>query len=217
MILPASRGCRVRRRARGDRRPGPLPDPAQRRRSDGEKAENFVLAEAPVDDPSSMRTLDRAPPRRAPRGRRRVRGSPGAQLPARGAHPGRRVAAHRRRLRRAHRTRVRRGTVRGRSRVAIPSGSSPSLRLGFTSFITPSRVYDYDRGYRRTAAAQIAAGARRLRSGTTTSSAANGRPPRTAPGFRCRSCGARTCRPGRRRLCCTGTAPTKPASIPGSR
>ena len=59
-------------------------------------AENFMLAEAPVDDPAAQRTLIPAPRRCPARRCRRVRRPPGGQLSQRGAAPNPAVA-HRRR------------------------------------------------------------------------------------------------------------------------
>ena len=50
-------------------------------------AENFTLVDAPVEDPTTFRTPDRAPRRCAAGLRRRVRGTSGRRLPQRGAAP----------------------------------------------------------------------------------------------------------------------------------
>ncbi len=71
----------------------------------------------------------------------------------------------------------------------------------------------------RPANARCSSGSRCSRtSPPITSSPASGRPPRTAPGSRCPSCGARRpTRTGRRRCCSTATAPTRRARTRTSR
>lgn len=108
----------------------------------GEKAENFVLAEAPVDDPSSMRTL--------------VEHRHDVRLEDVEAFEGHLVLGYRREA--LTRVAVWPLTDDGYGELtelefdeelfAVGPGGNPEwkqpvLRLGFTSFITPTRVYDY--------------------------------------------------------------------------
>ncbi len=91
-----------------------------------------------------------------------------------------------------------------------PEWEQPTLRIGYTSFITPSRVYDY-----RLATGELLRASRSRCSAASirrnTSSTASGRSPTTAPASRSRSCGARGSAATRPRRCCTGTARTRPA------
>lgn len=111
----------------------------------GEKAENFVLAEAPVDDPASMRTL--------------IEHRHDVRLEDVEAFEGHLVLGYRREA--LTRLAVWPLTADGYGELtelefdeelfAVGPGSNPewtqpTLRLGYTSFITPSRVYDYTVG-----------------------------------------------------------------------
>ena len=53
----------------------------------------------------------------------------------------------------------------------------PTVRLGYTSLVTPASVYDYDLATGELTLLKQTAGARRLRPAPTTSSTASGRPP----------------------------------------
>lgn len=107
-----------------------------------EKAENFVLAEAPVDDPSALRTL--------------IGHRHDVRLEDVDAFAGHLVLGYRREA--LTRLAVWPLTADGYGELtelefdeelfavgpgANPEWHQPMLRLGFTSFITPSRVYDY--------------------------------------------------------------------------
>eukprot|EP01133_Synstelium_polycarpum_P020339 gene20339-24402_t len=89
---------------------------------DGIKAENFVLVEAPVSDPTNMTTL--------------IEHSADVRLEEAEAFAGHLVLSYRR---------------EALTRVAVwpigmgsnPEWAQPTIRLGFTSFITPGQVYDY--------------------------------------------------------------------------
>ncbi|WP_435278356.1 S9 family peptidase [Rhodococcus yananensis] len=108
----------------------------------GEKAENFVLAEAPVDDPSALRTL--------------IEHRHDVRLEDVDAFAGHLVLGYRREA--LTRIAVWPLTADGYGELreiefdeelfavgpgGNPEWEQPTLRLGFTSFITPSRVYDY--------------------------------------------------------------------------
>ena len=108
----------------------------------GEKAENFVLAEAPVDDPSSLRTL--------------IGHRHDVRLEDVEAFEGHLVLGYRREA--LTRIAVWPLTDDGYGELtelefdeelfAVGPGGNPEwkqpvLRLGFTSFITPTRVYEY--------------------------------------------------------------------------
>lgn len=107
----------------------------------GAKAENFVLAEAPVDDPSALRTL--------------IAHRDDVRLEDVDAFAGHLVLGYRREA--LTRLAVWPLTDDGYGELtelefdeelfsvgpgANPEWNQPTLRLGFTSFITPSRVYD---------------------------------------------------------------------------
>ncbi|KHJ72106.1 S9 family peptidase [Rhodococcus sp. Chr-9] len=108
----------------------------------GKKAENFVLAEAPVDDPSALRTL--------------IEHRHDVRLEDVDAFEGHLVLGYRREA--LTRLAVWPLTDEGYGKLtelefdeelfavgpgANPEWTQPTLRLGYTSFITPSRVYDY--------------------------------------------------------------------------
>ena len=73
-----------------------------------------------------------------------------------------------------------------------PEWAQPTVRFGYTSFMTPSTVFDHDVAHRR---AHRAASTRPCSAATTpptTSRPASGRPPPTAPASRSRSSGGAT-------------------------
>ena len=107
-------------------------------------AENFTLVEAPVSDPNDIPHADRAPRRCATGLRRRVRRPSRGQLPQRGAAADPAVAdlcdgdyGHPEDI-------TFDSELMSAGLSANPNWSSPKLRIGATSFVTPVRIYDID-------------------------------------------------------------------------